>query len=112
MTFISNPLISDADHLSLVSRVLCALERGRMPMHPADYRDITAWAAQAIGRLDSKTLHDMRRAEVSPLRAIVENVLHERREPWAANVAARQCAEEAWCGLRHRLQSLAPTERS
>lgn len=102
-----NPFFAGSDQVLLGGHLLAALEVGRMPMHAADYREISTWMAEVFDDIDLDVLVRLQREGPSALRPIAENALCARGEPdWVVDAQARRCAERAWCGLRRRLTSV------
>jgi hypothetical protein len=105
----SFPPLSDADHLLLAPHVLRALEAGRLPMHAADYREITTWASRTLKQRDTEVLRYLCATDRGPLRDVVENMLHERGvAAWSADNEALLRAAPVWHALRSRLCAPAP----
>jgi hypothetical protein len=102
MALSSHPVATTAfgADLLLAHRVLAAFESGRMPMHAAEFREISTWAFGAFGSLDAVTLRDLAQNLQGPLREIAQNVLfiHGDAE-WASNPWDNRLAENAWAQL-------------
>lgn len=68
--------------------ILTAIANGAMPMHPAGYLELAAWARESFTGMHSGALRILRDAAPKELQGIVENVLHERGViTWAADQA-------------------------
>lgn len=91
-----------ADQMLMADDILTALSNGSMPMHPAGYLELAAWARQSFDGMESAALRILRDAAPRQLRGIVENVLHERgvifwaAEPAVGMSAMAACADLLW----------------
>jgi hypothetical protein len=74
----SAPRVKGVDAFLLAGTMLGALERGRVPMHAMDYREMAAWVKKELMPLDTDVLKYLCREAPPPIRGIVENILHER----------------------------------
>ena len=94
----SNPRFV-AHQMLMADDILKALSNGSMPMHPAGYLELAAWARQSFDGMESGALRILRDAAPKQLRGIVENVLHDRgvifwsAEPAVGISAMAACAD-------------------
>jgi hypothetical protein len=95
-----------SDQMLMAGHILQAFERGGMPMHAAGYLELSSWATDELGKLDSGTLQDVRFGVPRALREIIENLLYERRESECrVNSLARVSAQSATRALLGRLRA-------
>lgn len=105
MSIASHPVIAIADHLILAGRVLACLENGRMPMHAADYREISGSMSAEFMQLETPTLKSLWIRLPPSLQAIVENVLYLRADrDWQSPGGDHSPTESAWAALHTRLR--------
>jgi hypothetical protein len=74
----SNPLLV-AEQMLMAEGILDALANGKMPMHPAGYRELAGWIRDSFESIETAALRLLRDASPPELQGIAENVLHERR---------------------------------